>query len=168
MTRFRLALPCALVLILSLVLAACGGDDETKSEPAAKEAGPAIEFEVVEKLTPPALAKDKECPPGKFEVTDEELLTTLPPEYVPKAETIQTYSCGGRVDQVVWVELKEEADAQKLLKEGGDNAPSLVAGKTAVLVNYGVEPKVKITEFFDSVKAECGCSAETTYTGGGS
>jgi hypothetical protein len=176
MMRLRHLAPAALAVA---ALAGCGGGDDeggdegnresadTAAETTADAGGGAkpIDFELVERVTPDILAKDKECPPGEFSPSRDPL-TTITEEDAKKAKTPpQSYSCGGRVDQVIWAEFEDEADAQKLLDPANtSNAATLVSGNTVVLVNLGIEPEVKIKELFDAIQQECDCG-ETRHTG---
>lgn len=158
------------ILLAGLTLAACGGDDEKTDEPAAtapaqteQAAAPEIEFATVERLTREYVSNHDECPPGEF-VEVETTLTTLPDEYAERAiSKPRSYGCGGRVDQVVYVQLEDEAAAQELLDPTNtSNATSLVAGRSVVLVNFGIEDESDIAGFFAAIQEECGCG-ETRY-----
>jgi hypothetical protein len=165
----RLAL---LLLTAYALLAGCGGDDDDGGEDRAdtaerttsQRAGGAgtatgiIDFETVERLTPDYLSKHPGCPPGEFKPT-RDVLTTLPEGATGKTtEAPRSYSCGGRVDQVVYARFEDPADARRLLNpKNTANSTSFVAGNVVVLVNFGIENKVDIAGFFGEIKRECDC-----------
>lgn len=164
----------AVPLLACGLLAGCGfgddGDDEGKEassarqSPAPTEPGPepsasgAIEFATVERLTPGFLSRHPNCPPGEFKAT-EAFLTTLPKGATRNTKSPpQSYSCGGRVDQVVFADFEDPADARALLSpKNTANSASFVAGTVVVLVNFGLEDKVDIAGFFKQIRRECDC-----------
>lgn len=177
-TRSLRVLP-ALVL-MGTALAACGNDDGADSDDGA---GPTEETTSVEETTsPPAATIDlptvegiaqtafagvTECPDGAFEETDS-LLTTLSDDFAAQATELHSYVCGGRIDQVVYAVLPDEATAAQALTPDADvasNAVAWVAGDVVVAMNYGVESDgVDIAAFFDDLTAACGCG-ESLYQG---
>jgi hypothetical protein len=168
-------LPRLLALVIALaaggaLLTGCdiddGGEDTGATQPTTTERaagrrpgpGKAIEFAAVERLTLEYLSEHPDCPPGEFEPT-EAFLTTLPRGASRKtAQPPQSYSCGGRVDQVVYAEFEDPADARALLDPRNTaNSASLVAEDIVVLVNFGLEKRVDIAGFFKAIRRECDC-----------
>lgn len=159
-----------IVAAISATLTGCGDDGGTPAPapppaPPSSTAAGTIDFAIVERLTPQFLGKDPECPNGEFvEATD--TLTTLTEEQIAQAKKpFRSYSCGGLVDQVVFVEFNDPAAASATLDPANNlNAVSLVEGSTAVLVNLRNEGPVDVVGYFNAIKSECGCG-QTRYTG---
>jgi hypothetical protein len=163
------------LLIAAALLVGCGGGDgddsagtteQTGTERAAGTAEPGgagLDFATVERLTLDYLSAHPGCPPGEFEPT-RNVLTTLPRGATGKTKVPpESYSCGGRVDQVVFAEFEDPADAERLLDpKNTANSASLVAGSIVVLVNLGVEDRVDIAGFFKEIRRECDCG-KTRY-----
>ncbi len=134
---------------------------------ASTPAGEAPDLATVESIAQEAFKGVKECPNGKFQQTDD-LLTTLDTEFANKATELHSYVCGGRIDQVVYAVMPDDATAAEALEPDSGatfNASGWVAGNVVVAMNYGVEgDNVDIVAFYAALTAACGCG-ETRYEG---
>lgn len=145
----------------ALVVAGCGGGDDEASEGAEGADAPAgIEFATVESLTPEYFDDSRDCGEGAY--SEKDPIYMIPDEFETLTEPAQAWDCPGREEQIAYAQFDDPAAAEALLEEAF-NAASLVAGDTAVLVNYGAEEDFDIAGFFKAIQAECDCG-ETLYS----
>ncbi|KAA1427586.1 hypothetical protein [Nocardioides antri] len=191
--RARGTLLAPALLLAGALLASCGGDDPdddaaptetvtvtappeetttasesaTTAESLTTPAGEAPDVATVEAIAQATFEPVADCPDGSFQEVDD-LLTTLSEEFAAQATALHSYACGGRIDQVVYAVMPDEATAAQALDPASgvlSNAPAWVAGNVVVAMNYGVEGDgVDIGAFFAELTAACGCG-ETRYTG---
>lgn len=154
----------AAIVAVGLTIAGCGGGDDDSGESGTEATGETIEFATVESIAPEFWAKDSDCADGAFEPQDDPELMgpTLDLDHRTGVTSFQEWNCGGTVAQVLHVQYDDPALAAAA--EENVSNPSMVAGDTLVVVNYGAEDDFDIAGFFDAVMAECDCG-ETRYSG---